>query len=423
MKHIVVSECYDDIWISEEDEENTLTDVQAKELELLIGTSQLNESNVIWGRRKITFINYVGFIRCKTFTIEILPKVNVSDDKNVMRKSLLNMLIQSGYFKVKPSEMSQLQLMEGNLFEIFGGLYAELLLKELKRGVFSNYTNIENNIPVLKGSLQISRNIKENISRNRKHLVYCKYDEHVIDNPLNQVFLSANNLLIRSVSNNHTIKKLKQCNHYLDEVTYHTFSKEELNHISLNRMNSRYEASFLLAKQFLKNTTAAFSKSKQNSFSILFEMNDLFEKYIATMARKSTPYTVYVQHNSYKLFVNDQTGFPNYELKPDIVIENQGRQLIIDTKWKSVNNTKHRHGAIRDDLFQMYAYITRYDKAGTAILLYPQHEQLKNKSTEILESWHLEEKLHKKVRMYTINLETSEKTCSDLTEIINDNLQ
>lgn len=422
MKHIVVSECYDEIWISEEAEENTITEVQAKELEQLIISSQLNESNVIWGRRKITFINYVGFIRCKTFTIEILPKVSVSDNKNLMRKSLLNMLIQSGYFKVKPSELSQLQLMKGNLFEIFGGLYAELLLKELKRGVFSNYTNIENNLPMLKGSLQISRNIKENISRNRKHLVYCKYDEHVIDNPLNQIFILVNDLLIRNVSNNHTINKLKQCNHYLDEVTYRIFSKEELNHIVLNRTNSRYEASLLLAKQFLRNNTATTNKSNQNSFSILFEMNDLFEKYVATMVRISTDYIVYTQHNKYKLFINEQTSSPNYELRPDIVVENQGRQLIIDTKWKSVNNTKHRHGAKRDDLFQMYAYITRYDRAGSAILLYPYHEQLKNDHNRVLESWRLEENLYKKVRMYTINLETSEKTCNDLTKIIHDNL-
>ena len=81
-----------------------------------------------------------------------------------------------------------------------------------------------------------------------------------------------------------------------------------------------------------------------------------------------------------------------YPLKPDIVVlHNDSEKLIIDTKWKFINGSKNRHG-VKEDLFQMYAYLTRYEKVSTVILLYP-HQQatIVKQSSEVLESWYLEE--------------------------------
>ncbi|WP_322353668.1 5-methylcytosine restriction system specificity protein McrC [Bacillus toyonensis] len=48
----------------------------------------------------------------------------------------------------------------------------------------------------------------------------------------------------------------------------------------------------------------------------------------------------------------------------------ESKHLLINTKWKS-KMFGNRLGMKRIDLFQMYAYLTRYDCAQTAILIYP----------------------------------------------------
>ncbi|WP_218926447.1 McrC family protein, partial [Bacillus cereus] len=76
--------------------------------------------------------------------------------------------------------------------------------------------------------------------------------------------------------------------HMLDGVQTRTFSKKQLTRINLDRINKRFEAPLLLAKQFLMNVTASFSVKNNNSFSFLFEMNDLFEKYITALVKQVT---------------------------------------------------------------------------------------------------------------------------------------
>ncbi|MDA1913633.1 hypothetical protein PDR37_18255 [Bacillus cereus] len=62
--------------------------------------------------------------------------------------------------------------------------------------------------------------------------------------------------------------------------------------VKLGQTNKRFELSLLLAKQFLMNVTISFSAKHEESFSLFFRMNDLFEKYITTFI-KMNEHTVY----------------------------------------------------------------------------------------------------------------------------------
>lgn len=165
MKNIVLTECHDVIGINENAGDNkTITPSQADELAKFIETQKLKSEYISWGNKSIKFINYVGFIQCSTFSIEILPKVALHNDFNQMRKVLIGMLNDCGYLSVKTSTLSQLQLIDGSLLEIFGRIYASHLFKELTKGIMMEYHQVENNLMVLKGSLIIRKHIKENLS-------------------------------------------------------------------------------------------------------------------------------------------------------------------------------------------------------------------------------------------------------------------
>lgn len=422
MKHIIISECYDQLIISDEisPNSNSITQQQADELEQLIKAHKLDERNIIWGRKTITFINYVGYIGLSNVSIEVLPKVSLSEDPIVSRKALLNMLKKSGLLDIKFSHASFLNLLSENLFEIFGYLYVVLLEKELKKGLYVDYISSEGNLDVLKGSLQIREQI-QNISTNKRTKIYCRYEELQSNNELNQVYKVTNEMLLKKVRNINTLNKLKHCHSWFSEVDFKSFSPRELDTITLNRLNQRFEPSFLLAKTFLSNQSPDFKGGKNKSFSILFEMNKLFETYISILMKQCTDYEVQVQHQEHKLLVNESTQRQIYLLKPDIMISNGEAEIIIDTKWKQVQSLYNRHGAKREDLFQLYAYVTRYKKASSAILLYPHNSSIEERPATILESWYLDSLPEKKIRMYSISLEDEKVTIDNLTRIIEDN--
>nr|WP_282599725.1 hypothetical protein [Priestia megaterium] len=182
------------------------------------------------------------------------------------------------------------------------------------------------------------------------------------------MFTVSNKLLLKNIKNLETKKLLKQIDNVLDGVTLKSFSKKQLANIKLDRTNKRFEMPLLLAKQLLMNVTGSFSAKNESSFSLLFEMNDLFEKYIAALMTKVTKHIVHEQHNKYRLLVKENNNRDIFQLKPDIVVDNGINQVIIDKKWKSLT-AGNRSGVKREDLFQMYAYLTRYTNSLSRIQL------------------------------------------------------
>lgn len=110
----------------------------------------------------------------------------------------------------------------------------------------------------------------------------------------------------------------------------------------------------------------------------LFPMEKLYEEYIANKLKKTKSMFTLVntQHNKYSLFnMKNDKKVNVYKIKPDIVTTSNDEVIIIDTKWKILN----RYGPSQMDLYQMYAYYTRYKQLGMnvkkVVLLYPYSDQ------------------------------------------------
>jgi 5-methylcytosine-specific restriction enzyme subunit McrC len=67
------------------------------------------------------------------------------------------------------------------------------------------------------------------------------------------------------------------------------------------------------------------------------------------------------------------TGGNAFLLRPDIVGQQAGDvAFIADTKWKRLKPQDFREGVASADVYQMYAYATRYE-AADVVLVYPHH--------------------------------------------------
>lgn len=421
MRYITIYECYDKLNIGKNSSEKSITYEEAQELERYIINEKLDSNNILWSRDSITFINYVGFIKLSTVSIEILPKIYInSSDYDGSRKALLNMLNKSGIVKFNYSSLSMLNIYDMNLNEILSLIFARTLQKQLSKGAYLEYINIEENTKSLKGRILVKDHIK-NISRGSSD-VFCKFEEFSINNKLNKIFNTCIYKIVRNVKNSETIKILSHMQVVFSEVDYiDTSNKENLDY-KFTRLNSRFEESFLLAKMILRSYSSIGNKGSDKSFAILFEMNDVYERYITNLLKMNfDEYIVHSQHNKYKLLRNEKTDRDIFSLIPDIVVEVDNKErLVIDTKWKRINESKNRHGVKREDLYQMYAYLTRYKDVKSSILLYPSaHEDDKD---DFLESWYLENDKEKKIRIYTIDLYNEANTIDTLKYIISKNL-
>lgn len=421
MRYITIYECYDKLSIGKNSSEKSITYEEAEELERYIINEKLDSNNILWSRDSITFINYVGFIKLSTVSIEILPKIDInSSDYDGSRKALLNMINKSGILKFNYSSLSMLNIYDMNLNEILSLIFARTLQNQLSKGAYLEYINIEENTKSLKGRILVKDHIK-NISRGSSD-VFCKFEEFSINNKLNKIFNTCIYKIIRNVKNSETIKILSHMQVVFSEVDYiDTSNKENLDY-KFTRLNSRFEESFLSAKMILTSYSSIGNKGSDKSFAILFEMNNVYERYITNLLKMNLDkYIIHSQHNKYKLLKKENTDKDIFSLIPDIVIEVDNKErLIIDTKWKRINESKNRHGVKREDLYQMYAYLTRYKDVKSSILLYPSaHEDNKD---DFLESWYLESDKEKKIRIYTIDLYNEANTIDTLKYIISKNL-
>lgn len=368
-KYIVIREAYD--WLSVGSSINELTIIEFNSVCNYLKTRNLNNA-ARYGFNKIKFINYVGIISVGNLVIEILPKISITNDIVKDRKILMFMLSKCNRISVNINEVLETNIVSQSLLDILAKVFTKKLLLELQKGLYLEYVTQEDSLNKIKGKVMLTQNAKINYINKSK--VYCRYDEFTENNIFNSILLRTTNLLLSVINNSNVKKELNIIKSIFSDVDDTYIPLPILENYKLNKKNERFKEAFILAKLILNNSTMNKSLGKENGFSILFEMNYLYEEYIGillkeTIEDKTT--TVNTQEKSKYLLYNKNTGRNEIALKPDIVIYKDNKpKIIIDTKWKSASlDGRERYS--QGDIYQMYAYITTYKECEKCILLYP----------------------------------------------------
>lgn len=97
-----------------------------------------------------------------------------------------------------------------------------------------------------------------------------------------------------------------------------------------------------------------------DGFALLFDMNEVFEKYIGRVVKKHCSISdIQVQLQGPKLcLAQRKNGDKVFQRVPDIVGRGGDKRnaWIIDTKWKKLDSSKNKDGVSSSDMYQMYAY-------------------------------------------------------------------
>jgi 5-methylcytosine-specific restriction enzyme subunit McrC len=377
----------------------------------------------IKANNRIRAKQYVWIVKINNKNIQVLPKIFWNEQDSII-KNLLYMLSYTKKLNIKESDIAKLWKTD-DLFEIFIYIFTKELIELLRKDFKKNYNIIEENSSFLKWKLVFSKHIKHNLFNKSKFFIgYEKMDENFLLN----IFLNSTcNKLLNITKSKVNYKLLNKCNFILKDIDKKVFkTPKSLNTLNFNKQNKEYKNVFSLWKMLYFWNSPDFSKNLENNFSLLFDMNLLFEEFIVEFMKKNKE-SIDLNINNIDSQVSNKYVFKNnkFTLKPDIIINYTNENiLVIDTKYKKLSD-KTNSWVSSQDIYQMFVYWMRYfwnydiDKKKNIILLYPDYDWV---NYDIVHS--SEENINIFIKTIDMNFDLScnewkEKLLKEIQNIIN----
>ena len=311
----------------------------------------------------------VGILVIPGKTLEILPKID-GEDSNV-RAVLIHMLAVAYNLRVVDGKLAALAVQQHDLLELLVRLFADQLLAAVRRGLPRRYISHEEDLKLLRGKLNVTRQIT--YLAFRPDLLACRFDELSEDTPLNRVLKAAVSRLTCITRSAANARLLAQLAAYLDFVG--DSPNPLCEPVRLDRTNTAFHDLYALACLFLQGDWQSTRSGDSLGFSLLFPMNDLFEKFIGQSLKRTLHRPVYLQDRRHHVLTNTN-GSSIFNLKPDAVINVSDCSIILDTKWKSLTPDKQETLGVKEsDIYQILAYGQAY-RATSLILLYPWRSEM-----------------------------------------------
>lgn len=322
--------------------------------------------------------NYVGVIQTKDgTTIEILPKISSVDSEEKSKEILIKMLKTLKKSPFKNFNTANLKSSKLPLLEIFISMFLEELARLVQKGIKSDYITKEENLKFLKGKLKVGEQIKHNSIH--KERFFVEYQEFMSDRVENRLIKSTLGYLYKKSKSNRNQQRIREFLFVFDEIKPSHDIKTDFSKVKLNRQMKDYEQVLLWCKTFLLENSFSPYKGDDVAFALLFDMNLLFESYVYDYLRKFENFEkITAQDKTHHLAYENSNG--RFRLKPDIVIYHNNKTIIADTKWKILSHDKAYNGVAQSDMYQLYAYGTKYVTCENMYLIYPKDNDVKESS-------------------------------------------
>lgn len=329
--------------------------------------------------------NFVGVVCLGRDQIEVLPKIE--SETTQVRKNLSSMIATALDMDLHAAGLGQMDKTDDSVLEILIRLFCRRMWSMVHRGLVRRYLGRSENLSVLRGRLSVASQIRMNLSRPDR--LACDFDEFSENNLINQVLKAALRVLLpvaRSPGNQRNLAELLFCFQAVDDLSLAGIPWHSL---ATDRLTRHLEPLLNLARIFIEGRSQDVLSGANSGFTLLFDMNELFEAYVGAIARKvfSTASVKVSLQGPHRHLAQRSDGVAAFQLRPDIVISEGGQvRFIADTKWKRLKPAEFRDGVASSDVYQMYAYSSRY-AAPEVVMLYPHHAELGEWKARRAEYW------------------------------------
>ena len=332
------------------------------------------------GRKGLRARGIVGVIATPGCQLEILPKIEGAGECGVdhptTRNRLIHMLAMARDIRIDARGITQLGWQPDTILELLVRLFCAKLADAVRQGLPHRYTNEEEDLPTLRGRLNVTRQFSALAASPQK--LACRFDDRSPDIALNQVMRATIGKLSRlaqAPDNQRTLRELSFAYAEVSDVPPDALRWEM---IVLDRTSTRWRELVALARLFLGDRHQRTSAGSVDGYALLFEMNLLFEEYVARLlvrALSGTGLGVSAQGGHRDCLFEGESG--RFRTRPDVIVRRgNGVALIVDTKWKRIAGTDDpKQGVSQADVYQMMAYGQLYE-CPNVVLLYPHHGAL-----------------------------------------------
>lgn len=311
----------------------------------------------------VVFKQFVGVIQVDDLTIEILPKIDryePEENKARWHDVLLEMLKVTKKLKIQQVGQANVSRQSIHLLDIYFEWFLSEVQLLIHQGLIKQYYKETGNVKALKGKLEFAGHIQKNlVHKERFYTTHQVYDK---DHLIHQVLGQALGIIATLSKGNYLYGKCKTVQLDFPEVKAIKANENTFSKIPKSRKTAPYDTALAIARLIILNYAPNVSSGSEKMLALLFDMNRLWEEYVLIRLKQACHgKDVDVYGQSSKSFWNGIT------IRPDIIVKkNNEVVLIIDTKWKNIDQSKPS----THDLRQMYVY-NQFWKSERALLLYP----------------------------------------------------
>ena len=315
----------------------------------------------------VKFKQYVGVLKAGSLVIEVLPKGDrhakkelSPDDKLPWRTLFVQLLSRIGYIKTDLGPRSSVFLQHGSLIDLYVRHFLQATRDICRQGLVKTYIPRTKTRHALKGQIQFRRQfireVRGVVGFDTRAAEYEK--GHVLNRLLLTALKTVKECRLSSVNQD----LLPELFGYFEGVSPLESSAQILAALQFDRRTERYRTAIDLAKPILLDAFPGVRAGLDDTFSMLFDMNRVWERYIFCELRwHAAEKGVRVDRQVSASFWGGRS------VRPDIVVYlGNGKQVVIDTKWKVLD----RPDPSDHDLYQMFIY-NKQVEALHSILLYP----------------------------------------------------
>lgn len=313
----------------------------------------------------------VGAIQIGKLRLSILPRSS-SDDGERDKEFLLNLLRSAGY--LGPRSLAGAAFVRTSSLDPLEAVLTEVgkeLLSLVRKGVPRRYEEVQVESAVLRGRVDFVK-LSRRLPGGEVKLP-IRYTPLSNINALTRTacwVAESLMLMARSATSRHVLAEVLL---HLEHVRGHRPSRAEILDLSLSRYEHSWSriagiAQLLLDGKFIDPTFAG----RADAFGMIFPLQHLFERTMRRLlAESGRMLGLSVTHRSASLYMlSDPSGASLLRLKPDYVFLRKSEPVMVgDAKWKSLDMKARAFGVDRADVYQMNAYLTRYEISQGAVFV------------------------------------------------------
>lgn len=328
----------------------------------------------VGGRRWLKLDNFVGVIQTPCGTvIEIVPKHNdeggnLFEARRLLRKLLLALLnLPSRDVGVAP-----LQVFDAPLSEWVMGRFLNELDDLVRRGVRFDYQRVEEELPFLRGQLNLTAQLRQ--PPGRQHLFHVRHDVYLPDRPENRLLRLALDRVRSTTQDPSNWRLAKELSFRLSDIPPSQSLAKDFRAWGTDRLLSHYRPVRPWCELILNRQMPMAVAGDYKGLSLLFPMEKLFERFVARWVRDKLAFSCDVSAPARGVSLCQHQQKAIFQLEPDIFIASPSGRWLIDTKWKLLDgqDRSRKYGLQQSDFYQLYAYGEKYLKGqGRMALIHP----------------------------------------------------